>query len=199
MSKIKICGITRAEDVRAVNRALPDYTGFVFAAGRRRVSRDQAQHLRQMLNPRLIPAGVFANEPLSEIAELFENGVISIAQLHGGEDESYIRELKFRNIPVIQVIRFGRGDKPSQLADFHLFDSPSGGSGERFDWTAREQTGKPWFLAGGIGAANLESALALNPYAVDVSSAVETNGLKDPDKIFDLVKCVRYYRHGGNI
>ena len=102
--KIKICGLFRSEDIDYVNEACPDYAGFVFAESRRKVSPEKAEGLRQKLKPGITPVGVFVNAPIAEIAALYRNGIIEIAQLHGAENEEYIKRLKEEcNIPVIKV------------------------------------------------------------------------------------------------
>ncbi|MDR2530719.1 MAG: phosphoribosylanthranilate isomerase [Oscillospiraceae bacterium] len=193
MVKLKICGLTRDECVDAVNAALPDYAGFVFADGsRRRVEPERAARLQARLDPRITPVGVFVNADSSLISSLYDSGTIAIAQLHGGEDGAYIAELKRRGIPVIQVIRATRGDVANALADYHLYDGADGGSGAAFDHSTVIACGKPVFIAGGLNASNIRDALRLNPFAVDVSSGAESGGVKDAAKIKRLVEIVRY-------
>ncbi len=186
MSKIKICGLFRKEDIVAVNTAKPDYIGFVFAESKRRVSAGQAAELRIHLSPGITPVGVFSDHTIYEIVSLVQRGIIAAAQLHGSEDEGYIRRLKtLCPIPVIKAIQVHssadiRKWKDTQ-ADFLLLDSGAG-SGVPFDWNQIQMTGKRFFLAGGINESNLGAALSLHPYCVDLSSGAETNGLKDPGK-----------------
>ena len=216
MAKIKICGLFREDDIEAANEAGPDYIGFVFAPSRRRVSARQAAELRSRLREGITPVGVFVNIPPEEIAALYRDGVIGIAQLHGGEDGAYIAALKECTaaekrgaVPVIKVIKSGELEMmragsaalehPSCGADYLLFDS-GGGTGKRFDWNiiANFDTLKtPWFLAGGIDLHNIEQALTLKPIAVDVSSGAETNGVKDRDKMIRLTEIVRNYGKGN--
>jgi phosphoribosylanthranilate isomerase len=206
MSKIKICGLFRERDIDFVNEAEPDYIGFVFAKSRRQVSEPEALRLREKLKDSIIPVGVFVHAPLEQIASLYRNKVIAIAQLHGGEDEAYIAALKgLCPIPVIKVLAVegpgigGNGWEPSR-ADYLLFDSGSGGTGKSFDWSLINPPRRQslWFLAGGLKADNIADALDLNPYGVDVSSGVETHGVKDRDKIIPLVQLVRKHKeeHG---
>ncbi|MDR1093715.1 MAG: phosphoribosylanthranilate isomerase [Clostridiales bacterium] len=199
MSKIKICGLFRSEDIEYVNEARPDYVGFVFAPGRRRIAPAQAAAFRKSLRPGIAPVGVFVNAPIDEIAALYRDGVIHLAQLHGGEDAAYIERLKAAcGVPIIKVVKIARHSRRSEesqpltlcLADYLLFDSGNG-SGKTFDWNLIPRTGKPYFLAGGIGLGNIGDALALSPYALDVSSGAETNGLKDREKILQLVAACR--------
>ena len=95
MTKIKLCGLTRPEDIEAANALMPDFVGFVFAEkSRRYVSPEIAARLRGRLNPEIQAAGVFVDAPPERVAELLEKGTIQIAQLHGQEDEAYIRALR---------------------------------------------------------------------------------------------------------
>jgi len=190
--KIKICGLSRFEDIDAVNAAEPDYIGFVFTAkSRRYVTFSHAEQLSERLGSSIVPVGVFVNSPISDIIELYKSGVIKIAQLHGGEGEDYLSLLKAENVPIIQALRAGHGDIPSALADYYLFDGAVGGSGVANDWSSAPKTRKPLFLAGGITPENITHALALTPFAIDVSSGAETDGYKDSKKIRALVERVK--------
>ena len=208
--RIKICGIFRSEDIDFVNEAQPDYIGFVFAKSSRQVSAPLAQHLRFRLADGIVPVGVFVNAPITMVTELYHNGIISAAQLHGTEDDSYItqlkklsegsiREKKTQPIKVIKTV-FPSADGswlksiPAK-ADYLLIDSGAG-SGKTFDWKKLSSVKfrKPWFLAGGISAKNVKEAMTLNPFAIDVSSGAETDGIKDREKILQFVKTVK-----GNI
>jgi len=204
--RIKICGLFRDEDIDFVNEAQPEFVGFVFTKSPRQVSTALAQYLRFRLSPDITPVGVFVNAPIQIIAELYQNGVISMAQLHGTEDESYIAQLKKQSIsnirqkqiPPIKVIKtiIQGAIKPKiqlpQSADYILLDSGAG-SGKTFDWSKFQtlKTKRPWFLAGGINITNIDKAKELNPFAVDVSSGVETDGIKDRKKILELVAAAR--------
>jgi phosphoribosylanthranilate isomerase len=203
MTAIKICGLSRPEDIDAVNAALPDYVGWIFVpASRRHVTAATAAGLRARLDPRITPVGVFRDAPLDTIAHLAETGVVGAAQLHGQEDPPYIAALRARiAIPVIKAIAvtgldaLAARDNP---ADYLLFDNGAGGTGQSFDLSliaaARQAgtlTAKPFFIAGGVGAANLQAVLDLHPYGVDLNSGVETDGVKDPAKIAELVTIVR--------
>ena len=196
--KIKICGLFRNEDIDYINEARPDYAGFVFAKSKRQVSLDQAQHLRSRLADRIIPVGVFVDAPVAEVAALYRNGIISIAQLHGKEDEDYIARLKEAcNIPVIKVMITNNPQFSipcSPLSDYYLFDSGAG-TGKTFNWDSLEtqKIDKPWFLAGGINLDNIRQAMTLNPYAIDVSSGAETDGFKDREKVLQLTNAVKNY------
>ncbi|MDD2235120.1 MAG: phosphoribosylanthranilate isomerase [Desulfitobacteriaceae bacterium] len=200
--KIKICGLFRECDIDYVNEALPDFIGFVFAPGsRRQVSADQAKNLRRKLKPEVIPVGVFVNETMATVAQMLKENVIEMAQLHGTESEKYILELKvLTGKPVIKAVRVSSAEDIFQAgrtaADYLLLDNGTGGTGMTFNWhmlNKEEQLGKPYFLAGGLNIANLDQALsAVRPFALDLSSGVETNGIKDRKKILEIVKRVRY-------
>ncbi|MCL2079292.1 MAG: phosphoribosylanthranilate isomerase [Oscillospiraceae bacterium] len=223
MSKVKICGLCSAEDICAVNRALPDYIGFVFAPSRRRVDIKTAAELKARIDARIKTVGVFVNETASLIESLYRSGVIDLAQLHGDEDEAYIAGLRERTDgkqgradgrewmgksvrsggqkrPPLQIIKaVSVGDTMPPLpknADYLLFDTLSpnrGGTGVSFDWDLLKScAGLPYFLAGGLSAQNAAKAIkTLSPYCVDVSSGVETDGVKDAAKIEAFVRLVR--------
>jgi phosphoribosylanthranilate isomerase len=195
MSKIKICGLTRTEDTEAVNAALPDYIGFVFAPSRRRVSFGQATGMKERLDGRIKAVGVFVNEEVYVIADLYRRGVIDIAQLHGGESSQYIERLKkCCDCPVIKAVSVQKpGDAQVRTcAEYLLLDHKGGGTGETFDWGLIGETEKPYFLAGGLNSSNIAKAVStLAPYCIDVSSGAETEGLKDAEKIAEIVRLVR--------
>jgi phosphoribosylanthranilate isomerase len=202
--KVKICGLSRVEDISYVNEVKPDYVGFVFAHSRRQVSVEQAEKLRKLLAPGIEAVGVFVNSPVEVILTLLEVGVIDIAQLHGEETEDDIRRIKEESgKPVIKAVQVREpGDVEAwqeSSADYLLFDSGSG-SGEIFDWTLLQgNIRKPFFLAGGLHADNLTEACVrlesqgITPYGVDVSSGVETAGKKDLEKIKAFMKVARYH------
>lgn len=198
MTKIKLCGLTRPCDIQTANRLLPDYIGFVFAPkSRRYVTPEQAAELRGLLNPDLTAVGVFVNEPPKTVAELLDCGVIDIAQLHGTEDEEYISALRaLTDKPLIQAFRIDTEQDiaaaENSTADYVLLDSGNGGTGTVFDWSLIRRLKRPYFLAGGLTADNVGGAVAsLHPYAVDVSSGIETGGVKDEDKMTRFVHAVR--------
>lgn len=198
MAKIKICGLFRGCDIDFVNEAVPDYIGFVFAESRRRVSAAEAAALRSRLKDGIAPVGVFVNAPPEDIRELYDSGVIELAQLHGTENAAYMQSLRrLCGIPVIKAVPVEKAgdiltwqDSP---ADYLLLDSGAGGTGRSFDWKLLGEARRPFFLAGGIGPENIERALSLDPYCVDVSSGAETDGKKDPGKILQLVRKTRSY------
>ncbi|MCD7776783.1 MAG: phosphoribosylanthranilate isomerase [Firmicutes bacterium] len=198
MTKIKICGLSRSEDIDYVNEARPDFCGFVINVkkSRRCVSPDTVRSLVSRLSDGILPIGVFVNEDAAAVASLLEDGTLYAAQLHGDEDEEYIKSLRqLTDKPIIRAFRvksredIAAAEKCS--ADYILLDSGAG-SGVTFDWSIISGISRPYFLAGGLGAENISSAIEkLHPFAVDMSSGVETNGLKDRQKIMDAVAAVR--------
>ncbi len=201
MSKIKICGLTRQEDIEAVNEFLPDYIGFVFAESRRQVKEKQAEQLKQLLSPRIKAVGVFVNENPQKIAELCNKGIIDLIQLHGDEDGTYIHRLRaMTKKEIIRAVRVKSASDITQAydsdADYLLFDTfhreQYGGSGMTFDWSLLANPARHYFLAGGLNEDNiLEAVRAYQPFAVDVSSGAETDGIKDPNKIRNIIAKVR--------
>ena len=198
MSKIKICGLFRTEDVAVANLYKPDYIGFVFAPSKRQVSFEQALEIKKALSDSIASVGVFVNAEIEEIIQCAEGGICDIIQLHGEENEDYITKLKsLIRIPVIKAVKVDCKEdilsKNSSAADYLLLDNGHGGTGERFDWKLAKFCTKPYFLAGGIDPCNIDEALKLKPFCIDTSSGVETCGVKDADKIGALVKAVRKF------
>ena len=198
MSKVKICGLSRPADIDAVNRAQPDYIGFVFAPSRRRVSIETAAALKERLDPRIKAVGVFVNEEVRVLSNIVEKGIVDLLQLHGEEDALYIDRLKaVCGCGVIKAL--GVGDTLPHLpdnADYVLFDTLSsqrGGVGQAFNWQVlRDVPDVPYFLAGGLSPDNVADAIQLlAPYCVDVSSGVETDGCKDFEKINKFIQTAR--------
>ena len=197
MTKIKICGLRRAEDIRIVNEAKPDYIGFVFAKSKRQVHFEEAFKLREMLSTEVIPVGVFVDEPINNVKKIIHSGIIEIVQLHGNESKEYMDELKsFSKIPIIKAVSVQkegdvqRGNTAS--SDYLLLDHKGGGTGQSFNWDLIGYTTKPFFLAGGLHIDNVQEAIQkVNPFAIDVSSGVETDEYKDKDKIFEMIRRVR--------
>lgn len=198
MVKIKICGLTRLEDIDIVNKYKPDYIGFVFADSKRKVSSKIAKKLKDNLNSNIKSVGVFVNAPKEEILDLFNDGIIEIAQLHGTESEDYIIDLKEstnNELKIINAIEMS-GDTDlikydSSNADYLLLDSGKG-SGKTFDWSLiRKDLKKEFFLAGGLDSDNISEAIEeFDPYAVDLSSSLEVNGFKDKDKIKEIMEII---------
>ena len=196
MSKIKICGLTRAEDISIVNEFLPDYIGFVFAESKRKISMEQADRLKAKLSPKIKVVGVFVNAQIREIENLCRGGVVDIIQLHGDEDSAYIDQVRHLGKPVIKAVRVGDIlPNIDYQGDFLLFDKLStkgyGGLGESFDWELLKKVKSPFFLAGGVDANNIDKALKYEPFAIDVSSGVEVDGVKNRELIKEIIGKVR--------
>ena len=198
MTKIKLCGLTRMCDIETANALRPEYVGFVFARKSRRfVSPEQAAALKRALSPEILAVGVFVDEETEQIAALLSAGVIDIAQLHGGEDEACTGRLRAcTDKPIIKAFRVdGEADlyrAQESAADYVLLDSGSGGTGKAFDRELLTKIRRPYFLAGGLTVSSVAEAVERwRPYAVDVSSGIETDGKKDPEKMRRFVDAVR--------
>lgn len=197
MTRIKLCGLRRTCDIIAANRLKPEYIGFVFATkSRRYVTYDKAFELKGLLHADIKSVGVFVNETPDTVAKILKSGVIDIAQLHGNETEDYIKVLRaLTDKPLIKAYKVETENDVSAAenssADYILLDSGSG-TGKTFDWELIEKIKRPYFLAGGLCVDNVEEAVkTLNPFAVDVSSGIETNGYKDKNKMAEFVAAVR--------
>lgn len=197
MTKVKLCGLSRFQDIEAVNRLKPDYIGFVFAAkSKRYVTPAQAAKLKGQLAPDIQAVGVFVNASVEQVAALLNNGTIDIAQLHGQEDAAYIQALRQRtDKPIWQAFRVSSladvARAEESPADGILLDSGAG-TGNVFDWSLLRQVQRPYFLAGGLDGTNVTDAIrTVRPYGVDVSSGIETDGRKDPEKMAQFVAAVR--------
>ena len=197
MSKIKLCGLSRKCDIEWANALKPEYIGFVFwSKSKRNVPPEKAKELKGLLSPDVKAVGVFVDEPIENVAELLNDNIIDIAQLHGGEDEEYIKKLRMLSgKPIIKAfllkseIDAERAEKST--ADYILVDSGTG-TGKSFDWELLKNISRPYFLAGGLCCENISQAItALDPYAVDVSSGIETNDCKDKNKMAAFVAAVR--------
>ena len=193
MTKIKFCGLKTLDDIQAVNKLLPEYVGFVFAPkSKRHVTPAQARQLRNALDKKISAVGVFVDENLSTVAELLNNGTIDAAQLHGNETDDYIKNLRgLTNKPIIKAFQAENiAAAESSVADFVLIDSGAGG-GKVFDWSLINLR-REYFLAGGLTVENVGSAIELlHPFAVDVSSGIETDGRKDFNKMATFAEVVR--------
>ena len=209
MTKVKICGLTRSEDIQCANRVKPDFIGMVFyPKSKRAVTAKQAAQLKAQLAPNIKAVGVFVNAEIDFITKLAQTGIIDVIQLHGDEDADYISKLHMKladvSTPIIKAIRVRDAESLRTLeqysVDFFLFDTYKpglyGGTGERFNLELENvNIPKPYFIAGGLDASNVAQVIGDNPkaYAVDVSGGVENSatGLKDAQKMTDFVAQVR--------
>ena len=197
MTKIKFCGLSRLCDVDWANVLEVDYIGFVFAPQSRRYITDrQAKQLKSRLNPDITAVGVFVDEKPEIIANLLKKNIIEAVQLHGNEDKCYIEKLHHLvKAPIIKTFCIHKADDILEAeqsnADYILFDTGAG-TGKTFDWDLIKKVTRPYFLAGGLNVENVNEAVdKLLPWAVDVSSGIETSGKKDKEKMTAFVNAVR--------
>ena len=203
---LKICGLTREQDIEMVNRCLPDYIGFVFAKSKRQITLESAKKLAIMLNPVIKSVGVFVDSTADEVNIIARGCNLYAVQLHGNEDEQYLLKLRGLLPDTTQIIKAVRvkdiesvNDAMNLPCDMLLFDTfcknMAGGSGQSFNWGVLKSVRKlkkPFILAGGLNRDNILSAIwEVNPYAVDISSGVETDGVKDEAKVCEIVEMVR--------
>ena len=202
-TRIKICGLSRIEDIAVANELLPDYIGFVFwERSKRNVTKLEAAELKRNLDKRIKAVGVFVDAEIDYIADLINCGIIDVAQLHGSESETYIKKLRDRlaneagSTPCRIIKAFNVNqmtsfeDAENSSADYIMLDSGKG-TGITHDWSRLKGLSRPYFLAGGLDPENVSEAVkSLNPFAVDVSSGVETDGVKDASKMRAFVKNV---------
>ncbi len=228
MTRIKLCGLTRIQDIEIANKLKPEYIGFIFwDRSSRNVSAIQAARLKGKLDSEIKAVGVFVNAPAEQVISYYNVGIIDIAQLHGNENEEYIKKLHDAGLTVIKAFKMKKTgeninlagnanietpEKPTgnaitetygkstddviteavkSSADYIMFD-PGKGEGATFNWQLIKGIKREFFLAGGLIPENIEKAVeTVQPFAVDVSSGIETNGHKDPDKMAAFVKNTR--------
>ena len=215
--KVKMCGISKVETIPAVVEAKPDYMGLVFAPSKRQVTVDQAKILVEELhrgyakkygsdtehdkNDTIKTVGVFVNETVDNLVTIANEANLDAVQLHGDEDEAFIQSLKERtNVEVWKAIQIRTAADTEKWidssADMLLFDAyhkdERGGTGEVFDWSSLDAFERPFMLAGGIDSTNVARAIrTVRPYGIDISSGIETNGVKDDEKITAFIKIVK--------
>ena len=215
--KVKMCGISKVETIPAVVEAKPDYMGLVFAPSKRQVTVDQAKILVEELhrgyakkygsdtehdkNDTIKTVGVFVNETVDNLITIANEANLDAVQLHGDEDETFIQSLKERtNVEVWKAIQIRTAADTEKWidssADMLLFDAyhkdERGGTGEVFDWSSLDAFERPFMLAGGIDSTNVARAIrTVRPYGIDISSGIETNGVKDDEKITAFIKIVK--------
>ena len=215
--KVKMCGISKVETIPAVVEAKPDYMGLVFAPSKRQVTVEQAKILIEELhrgyakkygsdtehdkNDTIKTVGVFVNETVDNLVTIANEANLDAVQLHGDEDETFIQSLKERtNVEVWKAIQIRTAADTEKWidssADMLLFDAyhkdERGGTGEVFDWSSLDAFERPFMLAGGIDSTNVARAIrTVRPYGIDISSGIETNGVKDDEKITAFTKIVK--------
>lgn len=190
MAKIKICGLRREIDIDYVNELRPDYIGFILTDGfKRSISTDTAKRLKARLDKNIKAVGVFVDDDIDKINDIVRQGIIDLVQLHGRETADYCKKI---NAPVIKYFKPDMFDQIGEYdTDYLLFDSGTG-TGKTFDWSKIPGTDKPFFLAGGIGSDNIRAAIeSVNPFCIDLSSSVETDGYKSYDKIKKIMEIMK--------
>ncbi|MCR5467791.1 MAG: phosphoribosylanthranilate isomerase [Lachnospiraceae bacterium] len=195
MVRVKLCGIRKPEEIDVINEIKPEYMGFVFVkSSKRYISPEDAKELKERLSPDVKAVGVFVDEAQENILKLLDEKIIDCVQLHGSEDEEYISSLKKKTDAfIIKAFKepFDMQKTEKFPADMLLFDSGTG-SGMTFNWELLKEVERPFILAGGLNPENVGSAIeTLNPYGVDVSSGIETDGKKDIKKIRQFVEHAR--------
>ncbi len=197
LTKVKFCGLTRTEDVETVNELKPEYIGFVFwEKSKRNIKPENAKMLKSLLHEDIKVVGVFVDEDIENITHLSDEGIIDVIQLHGKENDDYIKRIKkLTGKPVIKAFKIKSEEDilraNENIADFVLLDAGMG-EGKSFDWKLIKGMNRPYFLAGGLDPDNVEEAVkTLKPFAVDVSSGIETEGKKECEKMRDFLTLVR--------
>ena len=192
MTKVKICGLSNKEAVETAVSAGADYIGFVFAPSKRQVTLEEAAELAKLIPVNVKKVGVFVSPSRVQLLEAIEKVGLDLVQVHGQVGDDLLEDLPCASIQAVQVDE--NGHVPHSRADYLLFDAPVAGSGQTFDWGQLDTTGlaQPFFIAGGLNEDNVEEAIQhFTPYAVDVSSGVETDGQKDQEKIRRFIERVK--------
>jgi len=192
LTKVKICGLSTKEAVKTAVSAGADYIGFVFAPSKRQVTVEQATELAKFIPSHIQKVGVFVSPGRAELLEAVDKVGLDLVQVHGQVADDLFEDLPCASIQTVQVD--GDGHVPNSQADYLLFDAPVAGSGQTFDWGQLDTTelSQPFFIAGGLNEDNVEEAIQhFTPYAVDVSSGVETDGQKDHEKIRRFIERVK--------
>ena len=192
MTKVKICGLSTKGAVETAVSVGADYIGFVFAPSKRQVTLDQAAELVKLIPADVNKVGVFVSPSRAQLLEAIDKVGLDMVQIHGQVADDLFENLPCASIQAVQVD--GEGHVPNSQADYLLFDAPVSGSGQTFDWGKLDTTGlaQPFFIAGGLNENNVARAIQhFSPFAVDVSSGVETDGKKDLEKIRRFIERVK--------
>ena len=208
--KIKNCGLFREEDINYANELKPDYIGFVFAESKRKVGVEKASDLKKKLDKEIKSVGVFVNDNLDFILNLIKDKIIDIVQLHGNEDNDFLDNLKTKtNAKIIKFIPVENSESILNslniISDFILLDNLKGGAGKTFNWNylkeafelnnnLKKNFNEKYFLAGGLNKENIGEALKFNPYCVDLSGGLETDGIKDYEKMKYIINIAKNYK-----
>jgi len=209
MTKIKICGIKREDEVELINQYPVSYAGFIFAKSRRQVNANQCLNLSRGLRPDIKKVGVFVNAPVDEILEIVERCGLDLVQLHG--DES-VDDIKAISCPVWKTIAMKDKDSLKKIDIYKdlvagiLFETYhnqlKGGTGQTFDWTLMDQVkraqGYQVILAGGINPDNAPKAIDyIHPHVLDLNSGLEVHGFKEAGKVkalFDNIEGLKAFQ-----
>lgn len=199
-TKIKLCGMMEAKEIQKANELAVDFVGYIFAKGRfRTIDIDTAKEFTKLLSPEITPVGVFRNNDINEVIQAANTGCISYIQLHGNEDEDYINILRNKlKLKLIKAYEIKSGkdieEANNSSADFVLLDTPGAGTGETFDHSLLSGMKRDYFLAGGLNPSNVgENIKKYRPFAVDVSSGIETDKKKDTAKMQKFTEECRKY------
>ena len=208
--KIKTCGLFREEDINYANELKPDYIGFVFAESKRKLGVEKASDLKKKLDKEIKSVGVFVNDNLDFILNLIKDKIIDIIQLHGNEDNDFLDNLKTKtNAKIIKFIPVENAESILNslniISDFILLDNLKGGVGKTFNWNylkeafelnnnLKKNFNEKYFLAGGLNKENIGEALKFNPYCVDLSGGLETEGIKDYEKMKYIINITKNYK-----
>ncbi|EFX36510.1 phosphoribosylanthranilate isomerase [Streptococcus infantis] len=193
MTKVKICGLSTKEAVKTAVSAGADYIGFVFAPSKRQVTLEQAAELAKFIPSYIQKVGVFVSPSQAELLEAVDKVGLDFVQVHGKVVDKLFENLPCGSIQAVQIDEGGH--VPNSQADYLLFDAPVAGSGQTFDWGQLDTTelAQPFFIAGGLNEDNVARAIQhFSPFAVDVSSGVETDGQKDHEKIRRFIERVKH-------
>ena len=193
MTKVKICGLSTKGAVETAVSAGADYIGFVFAPSKRQVTLEQATELAKFIPSHIQKVGVFVSPSRAELLEAIEKVGLDLVQIHDQVADDLFENLPCASIQALQVD--GNGQVSNSQADYLLFDAPVAGSGQTFDWGRLDTTelAQPFFIAGGLNEDNVARAIQhFSPFAVDVSSGVETDGQKDREKIRRFIERVKH-------
>ncbi len=206
MVRVKICGITNAEDALWAADCGADAIGFVFAKSRRQITSQQAAAIRRQLPPFISAVGIFVDPEPAQTREIFETVGLDFIQLYGGDEKHFLQESGLSTSRLIRAIPIGSeadlaaisGSSAGIILLDTKVDGTAGGSGKTFDWNIAAKAkacGKPIILSGGLNSDNVQTAMRIaSPQAVDVSSGVESApGKKDPEKVREFIRRVKGY------
>ena len=208
--KIKTCGLFREEDINYANKLKPNYIGFVFAESKRKVKFEEACNLKNKLDKEIKAVGVFVNDNFDFILNLIKDKIIDIIQLHGSEDNDFMDNLKIKtDSKIIKSVTVENENSILEsvniFSDFILLDNFKCEVGKTFNWNYLKEAFKlnknfknifneKYFLAGGLNKENINEALKFNPYCVDLSGGLETDGIKDFDKMKYIINITKNYK-----